>query len=405
MRPNPTASVFACASLVAICSAGCGDEEPVPTFVAPPEVPLALTAETRGLYVHALQSQFANADAFESDRERANAVVLHAQIFGEYEATQSAAASDAKFENVIDSIFDQDRYGDLVTGEVRSYFVVDLQRLDRQWLVDWEGLGRDSADNRATAMSFLIRTDSHESDYQNDMIDSIVEAVISHPPDSLILGSEMEAYYLQNPADWPYFVEFVRDLESALVDAGSDVRVSVGINWSNFMQAVVPVFAGDGEPRSLEAVQAAWTAVIDPLYFDDSGNNVLDFYAFASIPAAGDFGSASSIPETHYAGIYTILSTLPEKKLPVAWFDIGWPTAGATALEPLAFLNRFLELNGGYGVEIELVSWFGYAFLLSGECTKYTSDAIGAPVDRCYRGLYDVTGQSLGSIRDAYFAD
>jgi hypothetical protein len=383
----------------------CGDDPVVPAFVPPPATPLALDSETRGLYVHALQSQFANSRSFGADLERAGAVVLHAQIFGEYEKTQTGSAADAKFENVIDSIHDEDEYGALVAAAEREYVVLDLLRLDRQWLVDWEGIGRDSADNRATAMSFAIRALDHDGDYQNDMIESIVEAVLTHPPDSLIVGSDMERYYLQNPADWPYFVEFVRDLESALVDAGADVRLSVGINWSNFVQAVVPSFSTEGDPRSVEAVQAAWAQIIDPLYFDDSGNAVLDFYAFASVPEPSTFTAPADIPDEHYAGIYTILSQQPEKLLPVAWYDIGWPTNGATALEPLQFLERFLELNGGYGVDTELVSWFGYAYLLSGECEKYTSAAIGASVDRCFRGLYDVTGQSLGSIRDEFFAE
>jgi len=383
-----------CAAALPLALAACGDDgEKEPGFLDVSETPLSLENGTRGLYVHAMQSQYSNAEVFERDTDFANAVVLHAQVFSEYEQTQSASTSAPRFDGRIEDMYDSS-LGDLVRGADTTVFVLDLLRLDRQWLTDWRGLDRDSPDVREQVFSFQARADAEGGDYQEDVVEYVLDALSVQVPTHLVIGADMEQYYLANPGDWPYFAAFVRQLRDAVRAEFPDVKIGVGINWSAFVDEVAPTFLAELERSSVDfvTVEAAWETVLDPLYYDmENEATRLDFFAFSSVPDPATYGDdPNALPEWHYAGIPTMFDEEPARTLPVAWYSIGWPVTVASPAQPGAFLQRFLNDNGGY--DVDLVAWWGYNHLNEGECTKMQSD-VGAPQNACFRGMYPTIPQ------------
>jgi hypothetical protein len=380
----------ALAPVAALCAlAACGDDGPTtPEFLSQPGAALTLDPSLRGINMQALNSLFGNADLFlERDAAVANDVVIEGQAYSEFAQTQSQDRRAPRISEQVARIVEDDRVGPFVDSAATRYLVVDLQRLDREWLVDWEGLARDEADVREQSLTFQIRADEHGSDLQADLTEYVLDALdeADGAIDALILGTEMDRWYASSPGDWPYFVDWVRATRDAAVAAQPGIRVAVGLNWSTFMTNVVPRFAESGVVDYV-AVETAWNAVIGPLYWDEAGQRtLLDFYAFASIPDPAAFGGdPDQIPWEHYAGIETFLDREPAQALPVAWFALGWPQNGDAPEPASRFLTRFLSFNGGY--DVELVSWRGWVHLGNAECTKYVE--VGAPASSCFAGLY-----------------
>lgn len=368
---------------------------PDPEFLPPPEQPLELTNATRGLFARELTSLSNDRDAFERDLGFVESVVVTEQIISEFELTRLAPneTAQARLDNRVEALYDDAVLGPLVRQADRSVLVVDLMRVDDAWLVDWEDEDRDTPDRRETFLTFQIRADQHESDYQQDIVERTLDAIaaMEPAPTLVVLGHEMEQHYANVPGDWPYFVELAHDVRASVRETYPDTRVSVGINWSNFVDTIAPLFLEEGETEvDFVTVQAAWNAVIDPLVWDAENEAPrMDAWTFSSVPDPTLHpGGPSSLPDWHYAGVPTMFDEEPARAaLPMYWYSIGWPTETTDPVRGVSFLNRFLELNGGY--DIELVAWQAYNSLMESECDRVTDpERIGGSLVDCYRGMY-----------------
>ncbi len=411
--------VLLCGVTIALTGA-CGDDGPSgprSSFEPEPEQGLAMSPAIRGLHAYPSDSFGGLHEKFAADSLVSDNVVFYEQVYSEFHHAQVGGQprqAPPRYHERVAAFYADPDFADTLTGGFeRTWWVLDLQRLDREWLVDWNGLERDEPDLRATSLSFTIRATDHDSDYQEAVIASVVASFEDSGvvPTSLIVGSEMDRYYADNEGDWPAAVAFVRDLREAVRAVAPGVRVGVGINWSSFMDEVVPRFVGAaGEDEvNFAVVRAAWEAVIDPFYATvdpETGEvigTVLDFYAFASIPDTTRYASPESIPDSHYAGIRTMFDESPERALPVAWFSVGWPVTNQSSAFWEGFLDRFLALNGGYTVE--LVSWWGYSQLSRDRDCGAMTGRVGVSIEICSRGLYSVSGSRSPGLHDRFFAD
>lgn len=402
VRPRPTTSFLLSSLCLATCLVACGDEEPKdPEFLAPPSSSLVLTNELRGLAAFNTNSYKTAGQIVARDLESVSHVVVHSQLYSELTHLGSPDASAPRLENELRELYNAGVGADL--GQVaNTWLVVELDRLDGTWLADWTDGVRDNPDVRQQDFTFQARADVRAEDYQNAIIARTLAALSDAPvtPDAVILGSRLDAHYLRAPADWAALTRFVRRWETEVRSAHPDVRLSVGLNWSSFMDDIVPGFAASAGRDRVDylAMAAAWDTVIQPLYFDETGRRVLDFYAFASIPDAARYGnSPASLPDTHYAGIPTMFRENGDRRLPVAWFAIGLPVENNAPTRSREFLDRFLALNNGY--DIQLVSWWGFNHLLPSECDRiiarrqpgeaFSNRTIEASRPACLRGMYD----------------
>lgn len=407
MKVNRIVSIFLPLTLAGALVA-CGDEpEPDPEFLAAPGAAITLSNDLRGINLRPLQSLFGNPDFVVRDFQAASAAVIELQTYGEFEQTQSADRTAPRITSRIEALYDQAAVGPAIVAADRRYLVVDLQRLDRQWVNDWRGLDRDSPDNRAQSLTFQIRADQHDSDLQLEVTESILDALESANGtiESVVVGIEMDRWYDENPGDWVYYVQWVHSLRDELRAAQPGIRVGAGINWHGFMANVVPAFAVDGVVDFV-AVRDAWNAVIDPLYFDEeTETTLLDFYAFSALADAASFQDTPELVTwEQFAGIETMFRESPERaSIPVAWFSVGWMSL-SESFEPAArYLQRFLGFNGGY--DVELVSWTSYVNLTSTECTKHTGSEVGASPTVCFSGMYSRVPlfTQTGLLEAAYF--
>lgn len=374
--------------------AACGDEEPSEVaFVAPPSQPLAMTPEMRGITVEPVRSLFNNLDVFQRDLGAARNVVFVSQIHSEYaQRTNAAGGPSFSARLAATRAGAEGRVGTAIDTADREWWVVDLQRLDREWLVDWTGGVRDEPDNRLANFTVGVRYLDHGGDYPAAVDAEIQRALTTaaNRPHALILGTELDRYWLENRDDWPFVVQMLRTLMAGAKTAHPEVRIGVGINWSHFMDVVVPSLLTEaGRSRvDYEAVRYAWEQVIEPIYAPEGMERVPDFYAFASIPDPERYGGdPNRISDTHYAFLPTHFAQDPSARKPIAWFALGWPNANHTPQSDATFLRRFLQLNRADGVE--LVAWAGFAdFLAQSECPANLISDVPAPRSYCFRGLY-----------------
>lgn len=407
----------------------CSEEEPAgpPEFLSPSSGSLVLNATNRALYAAPVRSLYTTLDVFGTDLDAANHVVLQSQMHSELGFLRTGDANAASFSDQIEEFWDEDFGVQLIDrADTQVTLVLDLHRMNREWLVDWRGLERDEPGARETSLTFQIRQSANNSDYQQAIIEELLDAIdVLDPSESpvvrVVVGTEMERHYLAAPQDWPYFVAFLRLLDSSLAEQFPTVQLSVGINWSHFMEAVVPVFvdAEAGETGvTFPAVQRAWAAVIDPLYFSDAdlaalaadadheATPLLDFYAFASIPDPTLYtNDANNLPDTHFAGIPTMFDLQPFRAaLPLVWFNVGWPVDSDSPERAGTFLERFLALNATDDYDVKpnhtMVAWWGYNHPLENECNQLSDPSnIDAGLNVCFRGLYGTIPQVSNRTR------
>lgn len=404
-------------ALAAVAFVACGDDDgngARTDFLAP--APIAMSAEVRGITGFYTDSLRSIASKLDEDGAAAHNFVVHEQIYSEFTHVRvgnQPRAPEPRFDVRMDALYGDDRIGTRLDDFDGLYWLVDLQRLDRDWLVDWNGLERDDADVRATSFTFSIRDADHDGDYQEASLERIVDAFedADPRPASVIIGSEMERHYAAAPEDWGAFADFVGDVAGALRAIDPEVRVGVGVNWSNFMDDVVPRFvsaAGQSEVN-FQAVRAAWEAVLDPLYLRTvdpvagTFETALDFYAFSAVPDTTRYTSPSALPENHFSGPATFFAEYPTKELPVAWFAVGWPVNGSSSEFFGSYWDFFVAHAGG--VDVELVAWWGYGHLLSDSDCRTMTDHVGLEPSACYHGLYTSSGSAVSGLRDAYFTD
>ena len=418
----------AVAGALALVAMGCEEEKKgppsEPQFEAPSITPLALSNATRGVELWPTATLVDGHGARLAEKSAtAETLVVYEQLSSEYVMARTAVFADAKLENRLEDVLSAPSLADAVAGYGRKVFVVDPLRLDQSWIVDASRGTRGDAAGRETFLNFA------DEGYREDAATRIVSGIADSGvlPEAVVIGSEMERYYLLNPNDWASFASFYADVRAAIKVAYPTVQVAVGFNWSNFMESVAPDFivpdadapgcATDAEcgpgaycaasqcgELDFVAVQAAWQAVIDPVSFDAvTQQSLTDFYAFASIPNGALYGGdPDAIPATHYAGIPTMFRESKARKLPVRWFRIGWDVTGDSDA-PARFLARFKALNGA-GYDVSLVSWFGFVRQLTGDC-NVIRDTLHARPEICQRGFFTSSGAPTGTLGERYFAD
>jgi hypothetical protein len=420
--------IAAVAGVLALGALGCEEEKkgppPEPQFELPGSSPLALTKANRGVELWPTVTLVDGHGARLAERSAsAETLVIYEQLSSEYVMARTAVFANAKLENRLEDLFSEPKLADAMAGYGRKVFVVDPLRLDQTWIVDASRGTRGDAAGRESFLNF------GDAGYREDAAMRIVSAITDAGvvPEAVVIGSEMERYYLLNPTDWSNFASFFAEVRAAIKGSYPSVQVAVGINWSNFMESVAPDFitpvedapgcATDAEcgagsycaasqcgELDFVALQAAWKAVIDPITFDAvTATPLTDFYAFASIPNGALYGgNPDALPDTHYAGIPTMFREEPTRKLPVRWFRIGWDVTGDSET-PVKFLSRFKELNGS-GYDVALVSWFGFVRQLTGDCNVILGTLRARP-EVCQRGFFTSSGAPAGSLGDSYFAD
>ncbi len=402
------------APLIAVLAlASCGDDEVTDRKSLLDPQPLSMSSEVRGLslLVEAVETL---GPRLAEDAEFADNLVYTEQIYSEFAHARvgnADRASEPRFDVRTGAFYDNTNFDSLRAEVPNHYWVVDLHRLDRNWLVDWNGLERDEPEVAPTSLTFGIRASEHDGDYQEDLVERITGAFESADPRpaSIIIGSELERHYGTTPGDWPLVVSAVHEIRDGLRAIDPAVRVGVGINWSNFNDTIVPRFVNAAEQSTVnyQVLEEAWDGVLGPLYYNedvDTGEitRLLDFYAFSSVPDTTRYSQPSDIEASHYAGIPTFFLENPDKTLSVAWFALGWPVNSPSSDFWGRFFENFLETGGGY--DIELVAWWGYGHLRDSECSTLTT-TVGLPRSSCHHGLYTPSGSPVSGLRDTYFED
>lgn len=379
-------------------SMACGDDPP-PAEPEYPGNPGAITLETgqRGLPLELNRSYPANRTKYELHNEDVSALFVYGQIHSEYIAA-TEANGPAEFQDYLDELFED--FDDQVALYDTHYIVADLQRLDREWILDWIGGSRDEPENRVEYLYF--GHPERQTDYWDDVEERLVQVANQFQPEAIIVGAEMNLYYSQNVDDWDDYVAFYWTVYDAIKDASPSTRVSAGVNWAYFMESQIAGFAQEGESDSgLLAMRRAYRAIIDPLVnrYDGEGNNIgqSDFAAIAMVPdPAAHGGTPSNVPDSFFGGLRDVYGS----SIPVVIFQLGWPVSGAGSSAPSQFFSHFLEHAGGF--TLEAVSWYGLSHLISGDCDPLTGPAIGAPQTICFRGMFSQSGAAT-ALSDIYF--
>lgn len=389
----------------------CGDDAPPSedVFDTIRGEAVVLTPQTRALTVTLARPLARLSAQFADDMQLVENVVVVDQLFSEPTHMEVAngvgEASEPRFNQRMASLYGDDRLSGSLALATRTYWVVDLQRLDREWLVDWRGLERDTPENREEQFTVTIRNADHDGDYARDAEAFILGAFANapSPPTSLVIGSDLEQQYLAAPQDWPALVALVRQLADAVRAEYPEVRVAAGINWSRFMQDVVPGFEEVGVTEEFGAVRAAWEAVIDPLYVTPEQNEngevigvtpFMDFYGFSLIPNPevdlGGFAAPEDVPDEHFVGISQQFRQSPERALSVAFVRVGWPTQASSDF----WARWFTRATAGLaGLDIEVLSWWGYENYEQSYCSSQIL-AAGGRRFLCNRGFYSESGAS-----------
>jgi hypothetical protein len=366
----------------------CADEvvpPPPPTF--PAASALEISVEQRAFPIEVLRSYHANLSKYEFHSEDVGALFVLEQVHSEYWDATEGSPSGGDLDRRIDTLYEDAGYAAALARYDPIYFVVDFQRRDREWLVDWEGRLRDEEINRGT-FTFGVRRDENDDDYFFDVLDRIQNITEDHVPEAIILGMEMNRYYDQAPGDWDNYVEFYWMLYDAIKETNAGVRVSAGFNWSYFVEVQVPSFVNEGEAvTDVAPFRRAYNAIIDPLMTRDGGSNS-DFVALALIPDPANHGnSPSNIPDNYLGGLRLLFG---EDDTPIVWFQLGWPVSSSGSSIPGDFYTRFLAIAGG--LNVERVAWYGLTHLIDADCQALTGDQVGASQTVCFRGMFSVSG-------------
>ena len=409
MAPRTLLIVLA-ASVAAV---SCGDEETSDRTELLEPTSLAMTQEVRGISIF-VESVETLGPRLDQDALISDNLVYTEQIYSEFmhaRVGNGPRALEPRFDVRAGAFYDDARFDNIRSVMPNHYWVVDLHRLDREWLVDWNGLDRDEPELAPNSLTFAIRASDFEGDYQEALVERIAGAFedVDPRPSSVIIGSALEQHYAVAPQDWASLVSAIHDVRDALKAVDPAVRVSVGVNWSNFIDAVVPRFVNAAEQTSVnyQVIQEAWYTVLQPLFFSEDAETglltaELDFYAFESVPDPIRYSQPSDLAVDHYAGIPTFFVENPDQELSVAWFALGWPVNSPSSDFWSRFLENFLATGGGY--DIELVSWWGYGHLRDSECSTMTS-TVGMNSSVCYRGIYTPSGSPVSGLGEIYFGE
>ena len=121
-----------------------------------------------------------------------SALFVYEQIHSEYWSATESDDTRGALEYRLDDVWED--FGSELSAVQNHYIVVDLQRRDRTWLVDWRGGIRDEPDNRG-GFSFGVRRDEHDND-ERPILDLgsgrvLVDASVAITDLSRHLGTEL----------------------------------------------------------------------------------------------------------------------------------------------------------------------------------------------------------------------
>lgn len=393
--------------------AACGDDSGSGTIPPPDPTPITMTPELRAISVD-VEGVGSLTPRLVDDAPRVQNMVYTEQVYSEFRHAQVGTASrsaEPRFDTRVEDFYADTRFDSLRETIPNHYWVVDLHRLDQEWLVDWDGLERDEPEQAPLSLTFGIRATDFDGDYQEALVERISAAFeAANPrPASVIIGSSLERHYELQPDDWPHLVDAVHQIRDALRAIDPAVRVSAGVDWSNFLDVVVPRFvnAAGQTQVNYEVIETAWNEVLGPLYFSvdavtEEVTFELDFYAFKSVPNPERYAQPADLADDHYVGIPGYFLNNEDRALSVAWFALGWEVNSAASNFWSAFLEKFLATAGGY--DLELVSWWGYGNLRDEDCSIMTR-SVGVARWICLRGFYSATGAPTTDLVDAYFGE
>ena len=378
----------------------CGDDPPPaePTFPSNPGG-ITLEANQIGMPLELNRSYAANRVKYDTHAGNIGALFIYEQIFSEYVAATEANGHTDLPER-LDDLYEE--FEDEIALFDTEYLVIDLQRWDREWIVDWIGGTRDEPENRETYLYF--GHDDRRGDYWPEVEARLVDTAQRFVPDAMIIGTEMNRYYAQNPDDWDNYIDFFWQMYDAIKEVNPDIDVAAGFNWAYFMESQVAEWVRNEESsEGVVTLRRAYRYVIDPLVnrYDDSGNKTgqTDFVALAMIPDSSLYTSPSEIPDRYFGALREVF---PTGSTPVVFFQLGWPTRSSSSSLPQQFYQHFLDHAGG--ITIERVAWYGLTHLLQGDCNSLTGDLIGAPETVCYRGMFSDSGAAT-ALSDSYFPE
>ncbi|MFN2271064.1 MAG: hypothetical protein ACK2US_09525 [Anaerolineae bacterium] len=173
-----------------------------------------------------------------------------------------------------------------------------------------------------------------------------VAVAIAHQyqPEYLALGGEVNRYYEHDPAGFERFITVYAEVYDAVKAASPKTLVFTVFQLE--MTKGGAYLTGGSEAR-----QTQWELL-------DRFSARLDLAAFTTYPFL-DYGSPADIPEDYYAEIAAHTS------LPVAFTEIGWPSAplatdptsayGGSPEEQAAFVQRFFQLTAD--IDLALALW------------------------------------------------
>ena len=393
------------------------DEEPAPpTYDAASGRALALDEARRGIPYQPRISALAPRQQIRAAGEASRTLVLEEQLFSEYEFFRGTPQNTgaAAYDALVSKALSHGEVPAFLGNQQRIVLALDLFRLDESWLIDWQGLRRDTAPDARQQIHFGV------ADYTSAIRTRLTRAIQALPEGvaiDVVLGVDMERYWLKDPERWASFVDFVHEVAPALRAEREGLRVSVGFNWYRFVHEVAATWPfpapteADPEPEpeplidgrypSYLRLVAAWQAVIDPLYYRTpevgAREALLDFYALSFVVTdAGSLTPAQAVGELSMAGLWTRFRLEPDTRLPLAFVRLGWPVTTQSGADRGEFLTRWLAAAGDLAPDY--VVWFGlHHFDDAGDCGALTG--AGAPIRaarwRCYRGLFQVNGQPV----------
>lgn len=410
---------LAVAASLALSVVACGDDGggSSDTFGTLPPSSFELTDATRGLSATLTSPLNRLASQFADDANLADNLVVVDQLFSEPKHLEVAngvgEAIEPRFGERIGELYGNERLAGSLSLFETTYWVVDLQRLDRQWLVDWRGLERDVEGTRETEFTVAARAANNNGDYQAAVLSYIENGIANAPavPDVIVIGSDLEQQYLAAPDDWPALVAMIRATATAIRAEHPEVRVSAGINWLGFYNDVVPDFIVPDVTEEFGAVRAAWEVVLDPLYVDievdEDGEEIgvtpfMDLYAFSAIPntdvSEGGYALPEDVPDEAFVGITQRFDETPGREMQVAFVRVGWPTQSSSELWR-RWLIRMTELVGG--LDVPVMAWWGYDNYEEDFCAPRIL-AAGGRRFLCNRGFYSPSG-ARNDLYGAYF--
>lgn len=239
----------------------------------------------------------------------------------------------------------------------------------------------------------------------------------------ITVGLDMNRYYHvlvdgeRRQDDYSNWVTLYREVYDAIKAVNPDIKVGPGISWNVLLLETAPEMvteyglgtlgAGRSVPPALlkEAVTLAARRTVWPLLNTGRAPNQVpkaDFLALGMVqnPNLAPFNGSPEPTDAEAALRHFVNAPIVANGLPIVLPQIDWETqSGANAVNKATFLT--LVKKALSHTEIEWAAWRRFSDIpeLTGganPCGKYTQridPTLNYPVDYCYSGLLNTTGQ------------